>query len=265
VLPPRPLRLDSRALGSRRLKKGLLALFVAVVGASFGIGSAIFTRQLLGERALWERGTGGKIVHLSGKVQEWQKLGLTIFYDYALEVSWADGQGQVHDGKTSFERMFKGVPDGETPELRYDPAAPDRFVLSWAARGGLPRNGMAILCGALGLLMLLGTLAMVRQEKRWVELLRICAEDGDEMLCRVEKAWQYKGVHTVQYRLPDDGRLRKYEGEQPLIVVRNGVQHLLALRSPRAPDAPFVIGADLRCFELSHDERARIGAALATA
>lgn len=265
ILPPRPLRLDARSLASRKLRKTALALFVAAVGGAFSVGAVFLTRQLLAERALWERGAGGRVVRLSGKLEKWQKLGLTFFYDYALEVSWADDQGRVHQGKSSFEWMFKGVPESDVPELRYDPAAPDRFVLSWAAQGGLPRDGMAILCAALGTLMTLGTIAMIRGERRWLELLRICAEDGDEILGRVEKAWQHKGVHYVRYRLPDDGRVRKHEGEQPLILLSGGVQHVLALRSPRAPDSPFVVAADLRCFELSEDERARVGKALGTA
>jgi hypothetical protein len=265
ILPPRPLRLDARGLASRKLRRTALALFVGAVGAAFCAGTVFLTRQLLDERALWDRGTGGRVVRLSGKLEKWQKLGLTFFYDYALDVSWADDQGRVHEGKSSFEWMFKGVPESDTPELRYDPAAPDRFVLSWAAHGGLPRDGMAILCAALGALMLLGTIAMIRGERHWLELLRTCAEEGDEILCRVEKAWQHKGVHYVRYRLPDDGRLRKYQGEQPLTVLSEGAQHVLALRSPRAPDSPFLVAADLRCFELSQDERARIGKALGAA
>jgi hypothetical protein len=63
----------------------------------------------------------------------------------------------------------------------------------------------------------------------------------------------------VHDRLPDEGRLRKYEGDAPLLFHREGVQQVLALRSPRAPDAPFLVEADLRSFDLSQDERARIG------
>jgi uncharacterized protein DUF3592 len=262
LLPPRPLPLDSRAIARRRLKKRALAALAAGIGVAFSVGTVFFTRELLGERALWDRGAEGRILRLSGKVEESQKLGLTFLYDYELDVRWADVQGRERDGKTSFLRMFKAV--SEAPALRYDPAAPDRFVLSWAARGGLPRSGMAIVCGALGAVMLLGTIVMVRSEQQRTEALRVCAEDGEEMLCRVEKAWEYKGAHYVQYRLPDDGRLRTYEGDAPLIITRDGVQHVLALRSPRAPDAPFLVDADLRSFDLSQEERARIGNAVRT-
>jgi len=264
LLPPRPLRLDSRALAARRLKKMALNALVAGVGLAFSVGALFLTRELLGERALWDRGAEGRILRVSGKVEESQKLGLTFFYDYDLEVRWADGEGREREGKTSFLRMFKAVSEGEAPTLRYDPTAPDRIVLSWAAQGGLPRNGTAIVCGALGVLMLLGAIAMVRTERHRMQALRICAEDGEEVLCPVEKAWEYKGVHYVHYRLPDEGRLRKYEGDAPLLFHREGVQQVLALRSPRAPDAPFLVEADLRSFDLSQDERSRIGNAVRT-
>jgi hypothetical protein len=259
LLPPRPLRLDSRALARRRLRKLGLNALVAGVGLAFSVGAVFLTREVLGERALWDRGAEGRILRLSGKVEETQKLGLTFFYDYDLEVRWADAQGRERDGKTSFLRMFKAVAEGEAPALRYDPMTPDRIVLSWAAQGGLPRNGAAIVCGALGALMLVGAIAMVRTERQRMEALRVCAEDGEEVLCRVEKAWEYKGVHYVHYRLPDDDRLRKYEGAAPLLFVRDGVQEVLALRSPRAPDAPFLVEADLRSFDLSPEVRARVG------
>jgi len=100
---------------------------------------------------------------------------------------------------------------------------------------------------------------MVRTERQRMEALRVCAEDGEEVLCRVEKAWEYKGVHYVQYRLPDDDRLRKYEGAAPLLFVRRwragGARAALA----RAPDAPFLVEADLRSFDLSPEVRARVG------
>ncbi|HYS08097.1 MAG TPA: hypothetical protein VEP66_05110 [Myxococcales bacterium] len=262
LLPPRPLRLDARALAARRWKKVSLAILVAGLGAGFAVGAGFCTRELLAERALWERGVEGHVQRLSGKVLETQKLGLTFIYDYRVDVAWTDAQGTPHEGKTSFERMFKGVPRSEIPALRYDPQRPDRIVLSWAAQGGLPRHGMAILCALLGVLMLLGTVAMVRSERRRMEALRICAEDGEEMECRVEKTWEHKGVYFVQYRLADDGRLRKYEGERPLMFLRNGVPHVLALRSPRAPDAPYLPEADLRLFDLSEADRARIREAL---
>ena len=79
------------------------------------------------------------------------------------------------------------------------------------------------------------------------------------MFCPVEKAWVYNDVHYLHYRLPDDGRLRKYQGDAPLLFLRDGVQQVLALRSPRAPDAPFLVEADLRSFDLSPEVRARVG------
>ena len=179
-------------------------------------------------------------------------------YDYDLDVKWLDAQGHQHSGKTSFGRTFRGVGKREPPRLRYDPAAPDRFVLSWAAQGGLPRAGIAVLCGMLGALMLLCARTLAKLERRRLELLRMCAEDGEEVVGEVEKAWSHKGVHYLRYRFPDDVRARKYQGDAPFVFAREGALHVLALRSPRAPDAPFLVEADLRSFDLSVEVRARV-------
>jgi len=258
LLPARPLQLDPRALAQRRLRNfGVTAVLIAM-GIAFWAGSAVSARQIVAERFLWERGTHGKVLHLSGKVEETQKMGLTFFYDYDLDVKWLDAQGREHSGKTSFGRTFRGVGKREAAILRYDPAAPDRFVLSWAAKGGLPRAGIAILCALLGGLMLLCSRSLVKLERRRLELLRMCAEDGEEVVGQVEKAWSHKGVHYLRYRLPDDVRVRKYQGDAPFVFAREGALHVLALRSPRAPDAPYLVEADLRSFDLPLEVRARV-------
>lgn len=263
-LPPRPLRLDPRALSRRRLKKAALVAFIGAIGLGFCVGCAFLTRELIQERRLWNQGAEGRVLQYSGKVEESRLVVLTLLYDYKLDIRWVDAQGKQHKGPTSFSRVFSAIPKDEDPTLRYDPSAPDRFVLSWAAQGGLARDGMAILCGAMALLMVGGTVSLVRGERRRLQALRICAEDGDEVLGRVEKTWQYKGTHYVHYRFPDEPRLRKYQGEAPLLVTHEGAQHVLALRSPRAPDAPFLVEADLRSFDLSPEERTRIAGAVQT-
>lgn len=260
----RPLELDPRALAQRRLRNfGVTAVLVAM-GAAFCAGSVVSTRQVIEERILWARGMQGKLVHLSGKVEETQKLGLTLFYDYDLDVKWLDSQGRQHAGKASFGRTFRGVGKRESPRLRYDPEQPDRFVLSWAAQGGLARAGVALLCGLLGALMLLCARTLAKVERRRLEILRMCAEDGEEVVGEVEKAWSHKGVHFLRYRLPDDVRVRRYQGDAPFVFARGGSLHVLALRSPRAPDAPLLVEADLRSFDLPIEVRARVLSAAAT-
>jgi hypothetical protein len=254
----RPLQLDPRALAQRRLRNfGVIAVLVAM-GAAFCAGSLVSGRQVVEERVLWSRGMQGKLVHLSGKVEETQKLGLTFFYDYDLDVKWLDAQGHQHSGKTSFGRTFRAVGKREPPRLRYDPTAPDRFVLSWAAQGGLSRAGIALLCSLLGALMILCARTLAKVERRRLEVLRMCAEDGEEVVGEVEKTWSHKGVYYLRYRLPDDGRVRKYQGDAPFVFAREGALHVLALRSPRAPDAPLLVEADLRSFDLPVEVRARV-------
>jgi len=264
LLPPRPLRLDAKALSRRRLKKTALAAFVGLVGLGFAVGCFFFAKEVLEERKLWRQGAEGRVLNYSGKVEESQFIFVTFAYDYKLDVSWVDAQGKRHSGPSKFSLMFKPIPKDDEPGLRYDPSAPDRFVLSWAALGGFPRYGWPIFFAALALLMVGGAIALVRTERQRLRALHMCAEDGEEVLGRVEKAWQYKGTHNVRYRLPDDPKLHKYQGDAPLILMRDGAQHVLVLRSPRAPDAPYLVEADLRSFELSPDDRARLVGAVQT-
>ena len=129
---------------------------LVLMGGGFCFACFNEARQIFNERLLWARGTPGRLVHVSGRVEETQKLGLTFFYDYDLDVKWLDAQGQQHSGKTSFGRTFRGIGKHEQARLRYDPTAPEAFVLSWAAQGGLPRFGLALLCGLIAFRVRLG-------------------------------------------------------------------------------------------------------------
>jgi hypothetical protein len=131
-------------------------------------------------------------------------------------------------------------------------------VLSWAAEGGVARAGLALICAFLAAAMFLCSRALVRVERERLQLLLMCAEDGEEVLCPVHKAASQKGVHYLKYRFPDEDRVRVYRGEAPFLVSREGELLVLALRSPRAPHLPYVVEADLRPFELPVEVRARI-------
>jgi hypothetical protein len=257
-LPRRPLQLDARALAQRRLRNLAVVAVLIAMGAAFGAGSFVSGQQVISERVLWSRGMLGRVVHVSGKVEQTEKLGLTLFYDYDLDVKWVDAQGHQHAGKTTFGRTFRGIGKREHPRLKYDPTLPDRFVLSWAAEGGLSRAGLALICAALAAAMLVCARTLVRVERERLQLLHMCAEDGEEMLCPVQKAASHKGVHYVKYLVPDEDRFRVYRGEAPFLVQRDGELHVLTLRSPRAPHLPYVVEANLRPFELPVEVRARI-------
>ena len=152
LLPPRPLRLDSKVLSRRRLKKTALAAFVGVVGLGFTVGCVFFAREVLEERRLWNQGTEGRVLNYSGRVEESRLLFLTFAYDYKLDVSWMDARGARRNGPSRFSLMFKPIAKDDEPSLRYDPSAPDRFVLSWAALAGFPRYGWPLFFAALALL-----------------------------------------------------------------------------------------------------------------
>src|SRR2546430_8850310 len=113
----RPLELDPRALAQRRLRNfGVTAVLVAM-GAAFCAGSVVSARQVIGERLLWSRGTQGKLVHLSGRGGETQKLGVTLFYDYDLDVKGLGFPRPPHSRETRLGRTFRGGGKPQAPRL----------------------------------------------------------------------------------------------------------------------------------------------------
>ena len=257
ILPPRPLRLDPRPLARRARRHALVSGLILVVAAALCAACAFLGREILSERALWHAGTPGRVLSLRGKVESTNFL----FNDYDLEVKWADAEGRARSGKTSFLLTGVKVDTQAAPGLRYDSADPTRIVLSWAGESGVPRAALPLALGGLGLFMLVAFPLHLREERRKLELLRLCAEDGEEVLPQLVDLTVYKGVHTICYRMPDDLQARKDSArEAPLVLSRNGARQLLGLRSPRAPERIYLVQADLAPFDFSDEERARIAA-----
>ena len=255
ILPPRPLPLDRRALTRRALRHAAMSILVSAVAIGFCVGAVYFGREIARERALWREGVPGRVMSVHGKVESTDFL----FNDYNLDVDWADDHGVARSAKTSFLLTGAKVPAGVAPALRYDAADPSRIVLSWAAEGGAPRAALPVIMGVIGLLMLAAFPLMLREERRKLELLRLCAEDGEEVFPELLGLTVYKGTWTVRYRMPDDPKEHKAAGrDKPLVIDRDGAHRLLALRSPRAADRIHLVAADLAPFELSAEQRARI-------
>ena len=257
ILPPRPLRLDPIALTRRARRHVLMAGLILAVAAGMCAGCAWLGREILRERALWRSGVPGRVLSLRGKLQSTDFL----FNDYDLEVLWADAGGRQRSGKTSFLITGMKVDAQSVPGLRYDPADPSRIVLSWAGESGVPRAALPLLLGAFGLFLLFAFPFHLREERRKLELLRLCAEDGEEVLPQLVGLTVYKGIWSIRYRMPDDLAVRKASArEAPLVLQRNGEQRLLGLRSPRAPERIYLAQADLKPFDFSDEERTRIAA-----
>src|SRR5437763_584751 len=113
-LPRRPLQLDPDALAQRRLRNLAVVAVLVAMGAAFGAGCLVSAQQIISERALWSRGMPGRVVHLSGRVEETQKLGLTLFYDYDLKYRLPDDD---RVGVYRGEAPLLVARDGELPAL----------------------------------------------------------------------------------------------------------------------------------------------------
>src|SRR5258708_18540617 len=139
ILPARPLRLAESVLSARRRKALLLAGLAALVGAGFWAGCFWLGSEVWRERKVWQRGEEGQLLSLKGKVRTSSKLGVDFFYDYDLDVVFADAAGARHSGKVEFGTTWKPVDTSRPASLRFlreDPAHP---VLSYAIEAGFPR------------------------------------------------------------------------------------------------------------------------------
>jgi len=89
--------------------------------------------------------------------------------------------------------------------------------------------------------MLVGRSRWSATERQRMEALRVCAEDGEEVLCRVEKRGNTRASTTCSIGCPTTTGLRKYEGAAPLLFVRDGVQECSRCARRAHQDAPFLV------------------------
>ena len=250
VLPPRPLLLDPEYV-KRNTRKSLtrFALFLAVTGA-LGSFSIVVTRQVLDERALWERGTPAEVVSISGEVREKRKLGITFFYEYDLDVEYKDAQGSDHRGRSEFELVWSPLDhDVTTAAVRYDPQQPSHFALSSPVEAGLPRWGFPILGWLLAALMLYGLYENRRNHSRTLRWFEAVALDGEEFLLPLVSVTAEKAFYHVSFRLPGGEKSHTaYIEDPPLVLLDHGEKHVVVLRSPREPDGWVVLRRTLAPF-----------------
>jgi hypothetical protein len=260
ILPLRPLPLDEDYL--RRVTRRswrAFALFLVVSGG-FSFGSVSFTRQCLEERALWARGTPGAVRSISGEVRKKSKFGVTLFYDYKLDVEYADARGDAHRGRSEFELVWTPLAgDVNAAQVRYDPAQPDRFVLSSPIEAGLPRWGLPILMGLLGALMIFALFENRRSHSKLLHGFALCAQDGEETLVPLRSAYTQKGSHYVTFQFPDrDKPVTAVLDQEPLVLTQDGVKHLVVLRSPRDRAEFTILRESLAPFALDPETKARL-------
>jgi len=247
ILPPRPLLLAENVLAARRRKARILSALFVLVGCAAGAGAFWSGKQAWRERVVWSRGAPGRLVQLGGKVQTTSKLGLKLFYDYRLDVVYADASGVSRPAKVEFETVWRPIDTDAPASIRYlseDPAHP---TLSWSIEAGGYRWGMPLLATGLVLLFFAAAISVPAVQARNESSLRAVAEDGEEVLFPVVSISSYKGTWTVRYESAPGIKASASGSDAPLVIEREGQKHVLALRSPRAR-APVLVPADLGVF-----------------
>lgn len=248
-LPARPLPLDT-ALVARRFRQAVLvAVGTGAVTIFIAVMAVLTAKTHLENRALWQRGTPATLNELSGQVVERSYIGIPFGHDYSLDVTYTDAAGAQHTGHAKFDYLFSSVPEGTDPEVRVDPTAPGKFVLSWQAEGFKPWS-WPVAIGAMALAFAYGVVQLVKKARATRELPRLCAEDGHEVALEAVSVQQEKAGFRVKYRLPEGGTKT---GEvvlpsAPYVLQTAQGERLLALESPRAPGQYLVLEASLSPF-----------------
>jgi hypothetical protein len=235
ILPERPLRVSETFLAARRRRLFILELAIALLSIGCAVAAVWLTSTAWRERVVWQTGVEGRVLGISGKLETTSKLGVTVFYDYRLDVTFAGAEGAQHAAHVEFETVWTPVDQRWPLSLRYLPADPSRPTLSWAIDAG-------------------GFESYRRQIGR-ERALREVALDGEEVLFPLLSVSRHRQTWTVRYERTPGFGVNAHEGAPPLTALRDGKQYLVGLRSPRGGD-PVLLPEDLRVFEMSADDRA---------
>lgn len=131
---PQPLRLDRSYLRKQLLPSRFTA-FLVVLAVCGGFLACYETALKLEERRVWTTGALATDVGYEGDVRKSTKLGIPTGTTYRLNVRYSDANGVAHEGKTRFDLCLTEAPLEETPEVRFAPADPKKFAISYW-RGG---------------------------------------------------------------------------------------------------------------------------------
>src|SRR5215470_1870912 len=156
ILPIRPLELRRGYRG----KLNLVALLILVFGGGMLAGAAYLSHEIpdvARDQEVWDRGVRAADGSISGR--EHTRYGLSsLLASYDLRVEYVDDRGGKHDGKLELTTALGDLDTSEPLEVRYDPANPKRFAVSWAIASSGPRYrgaiAIVVLCGLIGLFLI---------------------------------------------------------------------------------------------------------------
>jgi len=240
---------------ARRKRLLILELALALLSIGCAVAAVWLTRTAWRERVVWQTGMEGRLLSSSGQLHTTSKFGVTVFYDYRLDVAFADAAGARHAAHVEFETLWTPVDQRWPLSLRYLPADPSRPALSWAIDAGGWRWGMPIMIWVMLAVFVLAGLESYRRQIGREGALREVALDGEEVLLPLLSMSRHRQTWTVRYERTPGASVNAFEAAPPLIALRDGKQYLVALRSARGGD-PVLLPEDLRVFEMSASDRA---------
>jgi hypothetical protein len=183
VLPTRPLRLRAGHVWHM----GIVAAVCFLLGAGALAGVPHFAHELADvarDREVWDHGVRAADGSLEGR--QHSRIGLSwLLAWYELRVMYVDDRGERHDEKLGLNTAFGELNGEDDVEIRYDPAHPERFAVSWAVSSSGARYRGAILfiliCAAIGACLIWAGWKVLRDLQRDKQT----AAEGGELELRV--------------------------------------------------------------------------------
>jgi hypothetical protein len=260
----RPLKVSNAFVRRSWAGAVLFLVFGVAAGLGYPTWQAFEARNILADQALWARGLEAMDGELSGRRTSHN----FILNDYKLDVAYVDQSGARHRGQAKFDLFLSSVGDGEPVEVRYDPQAPGRFVLSWAVAHSGGRWASVAFFIVVGLGIGVACTLAGREALRRLAEARQAARDSDDIEIELESIVQMKqygrstGVLTYKYLVSDaSGKPRKRsvsfdrrKKHTPIFLDAEKTR-VLAVRPRTAADRPIVLRSDFYPFDLNEGAR----------
>ena len=147
-LPTTPRKAKSRRLVKKLITAFLLFLLGLAMLGGLGAYSVVWTQDLLHDRALFASGEKATF----GGVEGTQRSRKFFFHEYDLTLTYLDAKGGRHTAKQEFISVGDSVDEKQDPEIRYDPANPDRASSSWSVDVTFGRVIWSLLAFAISLI-----------------------------------------------------------------------------------------------------------------
>lgn len=268
LFPPRPFKLNLTLLKKQQRRTWPLLLLSLIMSCGLALFASALCKELLEEQTLWAQGVTGKLTRIQGTTTEYKN---TFVWDntYEFKLWYLDAQGAQKTADVKFTYLLSELNDSAPVELRYDPHAPNRVVLNWQAKGGLPRWGMFIVVGLMAMCLFAIIPSVLWKSRKLRRLLEQVAQDSEEVWVEVVQQGFVYGTHYVQYvphRETDGGGKKVIKASMsspPLIIPRDGKAFAVVFRSPQQPSQQYFVPNDLGPFVFATEEKSQMAQTLA--